>query len=77
MPKEINSAKPEKRLLSTTEAANYLGCSASKLAKSRIKGYETDGPPFLKLGQQVLYRISDLDRWLDEYLVDPKSGDRE
>jgi len=47
--------------LKPKSAAEYIGWSASRLAKSRVWG---DGPPFIKLGRSVVYRIDDLDDWL-------------
>lgn len=44
-------------------AADYLGLSASTLAKMRVRG---DGPPYSKAGSRiVVYDINDLDQWLD------------
>ncbi len=43
-------------------AAQYLGLSASTLAKMRLRG---DGPPYSKAGPRiVIYERSDLDDWL-------------
>jgi len=53
----------DQRKLRAPEAAEYLGLSASTLAKMRLRG---DGPPFLKAGRRiVLYDRSDLEAWLD------------
>lgn len=50
------------RWLRPTEAAKYLGLSASTLAKRRLRG---DGPPFAKLGPRLVsYSKRDLDAWL-------------
>jgi predicted DNA-binding transcriptional regulator AlpA len=44
------------------EAAQYVGLSASTLAKMRVRG---DGPPYAKAGRRVvLYSQQDLDAWL-------------
>jgi len=52
-----------KKLLSTKEAANYLGISVSTLEQSRING--NLGIPFVKLGSRaVRYRMEDLERYL-------------
>jgi predicted DNA-binding transcriptional regulator AlpA len=49
-------------ILTTIEAANRCGVSASFLHKSRIRG---DGPPFLKIGRRtVRYDVAKLDAWL-------------
>lgn len=54
-------AKP--RMLDTSEAAEYLGLSASTLAKMRIAG---SGPAFRKIGpRRVVYHPDDLAAWLD------------
>lgn len=43
-------------------AAEYVGLSASTLAKMRLRG---DGPVYAKAGPRVVvYSISDLDAWL-------------
>jgi predicted DNA-binding transcriptional regulator AlpA len=52
--------------LDTAGASRYTGLSQSTLEKRRLYG---GGPPFLKLGRLVRYRISDLDRWLDSQLM--------
>ena len=44
-------------------AAEYLRLSTSTLNKWRLQG---DGPPFLKLGRAVVYRLQDLDDWLGQ-----------
>lgn len=44
-------------------AAEYLGMSASTLAKMRLRG---DGPVYMKAGPRVvLYDLADLDAWLE------------
>jgi predicted DNA-binding transcriptional regulator AlpA len=49
-------------VVDTERAAALLGLSTSTLAKLRLTG---DGPPFIKLGRRVVYRLSDLEKWLD------------
>ena len=49
-------------LLTTPEAARYLGLAVSTLNKWRVYGY---GPTFVKLGRAVRYRQDDLDRFLE------------
>ncbi len=43
------------------QAAAYLKSSPSTLAKKRLTG---DGPPYTKLGRNVLYAKRDLDEFL-------------
>lgn len=45
----------------TRDAARRLGVSQSFLEKLRF--YGRPGPPYLKLGSRVLYRIADLEQW--------------
>lgn len=52
----------QSQTLNTHEAAAYVGLSYSTLTKLRLTG---GGPPFIKLGARVVYRISDLDAWLE------------
>ena len=54
-----NSQRP---LVDCRAAADYLGVSASFLAKRRVNG---SGPPYRKFGRRVLYAISDIDAWAD------------
>lgn len=53
--------------LNTHEAATYLGLSAPTLHRWRAAG---TGPRYAKLGGAVVYRVVDLDSWLESKLVD-------
>jgi hypothetical protein len=53
---------PNSRLLVESEAAAHLRVSRSFLAKKRCSG---GGPPFLKIGRRVLYRVSDLEEFTE------------
>ena len=59
MPK-MNEGK--QRVLRTAEAANHCGSSASTFEKLRLTG---GGPVYSKIGRRVVYRVEDLDAWLD------------
>ncbi len=48
-------------VLTTRQAANYVGLSVSTLNKWRCYGF---GPKYLKLGRAVRYRQEELDRYL-------------
>lgn len=53
--------------LKEPEAARYIGMSVPFLRISRMDGERakrTAGPPFIKIGKAVRYRIEDLDAWL-------------
>lgn len=58
-------ADVKERMLRTKEAAAYCGSSASTFEKLRLTG---DGPVFVKLGSRVVYRLSDLDTWIQSNL---------
>jgi predicted DNA-binding transcriptional regulator AlpA len=50
------------KILNAHQAALKLGLSKSTLAKMRLSGV---GPVFSKLGRRVVYRVSDLDAWVN------------
>ena len=57
-------------LLSSKEAAAYLGISDSSLRQARAKGNtfsgKTPAPPYIRLGEaSIKYRRTDLDAWID------------
>lgn len=51
------------RLLTPRETAAYLGSSVSALSQYRALGI---GPLYFKIGKMVRYRISDIDKWLED-----------
>jgi predicted DNA-binding transcriptional regulator AlpA len=65
------TASSPRRSLRTTEAAKYLGVSASLLRKMRMRRPHDpsgSGPTYIKLSPQlVVYDIAALDAWLDEH----------
>jgi predicted DNA-binding transcriptional regulator AlpA len=50
------------KVISAKAAARFVGLSASTLAKLRLNG---NGPAYCKLGRRVVYRVSDLESWLE------------
>ena len=57
-----------KRCLTDVEAAAYLGMSVSFLRQARCDGNRpnrTPGPPYVRLGRSIRYRIEDLEKWLE------------
>jgi hypothetical protein len=50
-------------------AAKLIGSSTSSLEKDRATGHL--GVPYVKAGRRVLYRLSDLQSWLEENRVVP------
>ncbi|MBB3020842.1 excisionase family DNA binding protein [Microvirga lupini] len=61
MVKAYGAAQGSEDSLTTSQAAKYLGMSASYLAKARMDG---TGPRFMKIGRSVRYRATDLDDFL-------------
>lgn len=57
-------------VLDTFEAATYLSIQRATLKKWRTKGV---GPPYVRAGSRIVYRVVDLDDWLEAHLV---GGDR-
>lgn len=49
--------------LSAKEAASYLSTTEGTLSQWRHRG---EGPPFLRMGRKIAYRIETLDSWLRE-----------
>jgi hypothetical protein len=56
-------------LLSSNNAANFLGYSDNTLRNSRYTGTlaGVDAPPHIKLGKSVRYSIEDLNHWLIQF----------
>ena len=65
------------RYLRTPEAARFVGLSIRTLEKHRIYG---TGPRYSKLGGRVVYRLEDLQAWVESgakaSTSDPGVGDR-
>jgi predicted DNA-binding transcriptional regulator AlpA len=57
-----NLAGLPQRYLRTPEAARFVGLSIRTLEKHRIYG---TGPRYSKLGGRVVYRVDDLQAWVD------------
>lgn len=62
---ETNPSPP--LLVDTPEAARRLSVSRSFLEKKRFFG-DADGPPYIKIGRAVRYRLVDLEAWAVSHL---------
>ena len=51
------------KLLTTKQAAEFLSLEPQTLAAWRMEGVR--GPPWIKLGFSVRYRVTDLEKWLE------------
>ncbi len=63
---ETDKSSISSQVLTTSEAARYLGLSASTLNRWRCYG---TGPKYLKLGRAVRYRADELDAFLEAKLL--------
>jgi len=63
MPDPLAGLPP--RYLRTPEAARWLGISGRTLEEHRIYG---TGPVYRKIGGRVVYRVDDLQCWVDKGL---------
>jgi predicted DNA-binding transcriptional regulator AlpA len=61
-PLPANFADLPPRYLRTPEAARFVGLSIRTLEKHRIYG---TGPRYSKLGGRVVYRVEDLQAWVE------------
>jgi excisionase family DNA binding protein len=61
-------------MMTSNEAAKYLGYSGSWMRQSRMVG--KSGPPFIRCGRSIRYRRADLDHWQEEHLCMPGSDYR-
>jgi len=61
------SAKREYRLLRRSEVEEQYGIPKRFLEIAIARG---DGPPVVRLGRSVLYRVCDIQSWLDNCVQD-------
>lgn len=55
-------------VLTTEKAAEYLGLKPATLTSWRHQGR---GPRYIKVGRSCVYRLADVESWLDEQAVIP------
>ena len=67
---------PRLELLNTSDAADYLGVSRGTLEHWRTEN-PPKGPPFVRLGFQVRYRLTDLHQWIESSVVAPSEVRRD
>ncbi|MGF7163255.1 excisionase family DNA binding protein [Rhodoligotrophos appendicifer] len=59
-------------LLNTEQAANVIGVTERTLSTWRHTGHVRI--PYVKIGRKVVYRRSDLERYLDEHTVNASAA---
>src|SRR5437764_4301841 len=70
LPLPANFADLPPRYLRTPEASRFVGLSIRTLEKHRIYG---TGPRYSKLGGRVVYRVEDLQAWVESAAKDSTS----
>lgn len=63
----------EEWTVNSPTAAKLLNSTNASLEKDRAKGHL--GIPYAKVGRRVVYRLSDLNAWLNGNLVIPREGE--
>ena len=64
----LQAAHDDRPSMTTEEAAAYVGCTPATLTTLRSRG---GGPPFYRgLAKRVMYRRSDLDRYIENHRVE-------
>ena len=58
--------------VSPAECARRIGLQPSTLRNRRVRG---DGPPYVRIGTRVRYRIGDIADWLDAQVRTSTSHD--
>ena len=61
----------EKKLLNDREVEGTFGLTVAWQRKARL---HRTGPPFLKIGRLVRYRMSDIEQYLSEHVVPTCQG---
>ncbi len=56
----------ENMTLNHNQAAEYLGVAAQTLYNWR---HETRGPDYVKMGRKIVYRLSDLDHFIESQKI--------
>ena len=60
-------------VLNDVGAAAFLGLAVQSLRNARSR---REGPPYIKMGRRIVYRVSDLEEYLNRHRIDPQAGER-
>lgn len=66
----MTKAFTEELLLTRSEVQTSFGLSRRYLEVAAVRG---DGPPFIKIGRSVRYRVGDLREWISAHRVNSTS----
>jgi hypothetical protein len=64
----VNAATPA-ATIEATDAAPMIGVNAATLKAWRRRGI---GPPYVRFGNRVRYRVCDVEAWLSAHTVTPE-----
>ena len=65
----INENGEKDKLMTPRQLAQYLGSSISALSQYRAQG---TGPAYYKIGRAVRYRLSEVNKWLEQQRIGKK-----
>ena len=71
MPVQTKPAATEPLAVDTKTAATLLNSTEASLEKDRAFGHM--GVPYIRAGRRVIYRLADLNGWLETHRVTPTS----
>ena len=74
--RRIQTDQTPEPLLTLQEAADYLRLTPSALYSQRYKG-EEPGALGIRVGRKILYRLTDINRFLDERLAEAYAARRQ
>jgi len=62
--------RPETRFLTRREAANRLKLQGLRISYATLgqMAWRGDGPPYSRFGRDAMYRVTDLDAWVEQRL---------
>jgi hypothetical protein len=60
----------KEQVVNDVQAARYLGLAPQSLRNMRHYG---KGPAYCKLGSRVVYKLSDLEQYLEQRRIDPEA----
>lgn len=58
------------QVLNDVKAAAFLGLGVQSLRNARCC---RKGPPYIKLGRRIVYKLTDLEEYLDRHRIDPEA----
>lgn len=62
----VSPAQHPKGALNVRNSAEYIGLARGTLDNMRWRG---EGPPFVRIGSRIVYRVEDLDAYLAAHVV--------